>query len=249
MTIDAVDALRADHASLAALTTELTPSEGSAPSACQGWSVRDVVAHMTQMFRQVVDPTSLPPRDPSGSLERTQDRWVEAMRPLATQDVLDDYLKLGEQAIAVLAGLRGCDGPISSATWAPTRTWWRTLLAFDHYTHIRAGVLAPRGPLRPAVPSAGAGHLGGDGLDGGRVPADERRRARLARRAARPAPHGTWRALGRRRPRRLRPGRRLVVDRGLRAVGDEARGLATVDVRIAGDETTAERLCDTIRVF
>jgi hypothetical protein len=33
MTIEAVDALRADHASLAALARKLTPSEWSAPSA------------------------------------------------------------------------------------------------------------------------------------------------------------------------------------------------------------------------
>jgi hypothetical protein len=247
MTIDAVDALRADHASLAALTTELTPSEGSAPSACQGWSVRDVVAHMTLPAgrRPHVASAARSIRElgaHAGSMGRGDATARHAGRP----GRLPQAGRAGNRRPRRAAGVRRSHklGDLGTNPHLVANA-----LAFDHYTHIRADVLAPRGPLRPAVPSAGAGHLGGDGLDGGRVPADERRRARLARRAARPAPHGTWRALGRRRPRRLRPGRRLVVDRGLRAVGDEARGLATVDVRIAGDETTAERFCDTIRVF
>jgi uncharacterized protein (TIGR03083 family) len=251
MTIEAVDALRADHASLAALATEFTPSEWSAPSACEGWSVRDVVAHMTQIFRQVVDPTSLPPRDPSGSSERTQDRWVEAMRPLATQDVLDDYLNLGDQAIAVLAGLQGSDGPIDLGDLGTHPLHLvANALAFDHYTHIRADLLAPRGPLQHAVPSAGAGHLGAvmDWMVAGfpQMNADE-----LAWLDVPLALHLTG------------PGGRSV------AVGPDGSAQADVwsstadfvlwatkredwrqlDVRIAGDEATAERFCDKIRVF
>src|SRR5687767_7182221 len=112
MTTAAVDALRADHEALADLVDTFTEQEWAAPSACEGWSVRDVLAHMTQLFRQVVDPGALPPPDPSGVTERTQDRWVEALRDVPVEDVVAEYRKLGEQAIEALAGLQGIDSPL-----------------------------------------------------------------------------------------------------------------------------------------
>ena len=43
MTTAAVDALRADHEAFATLAATLTDDEWAAPSACAGWTVRDVL--------------------------------------------------------------------------------------------------------------------------------------------------------------------------------------------------------------
>ena len=37
--------------------TTLTEAEWSLPSGCQGWSVRDLVAHMSSNYKETVDPS------------------------------------------------------------------------------------------------------------------------------------------------------------------------------------------------
>lgn len=155
MTKEAVESLRADHAALIAMAERFTPAEWAAPSDCAGWSVQDVVAHMTQVFRQVVDPGSLPPGDPSGKTERNQDRYVDAMRSLTPHEVLEAYRALGAQAIAAVDGFQGNDTPIPMGDLGTYPLHMlANAFAFDHYTHIRVDILQPLGPLdRPAPPS------------------------------------------------------------------------------------------------
>jgi len=161
MTTAAVDALRADHEAFAALAATLTADEWAAPSACAGWTVSDVLGHMTQLFRQFVEPAALPPGDPAGSGERTQDIWVAALRDQPVEQVLADYRRLGEQTLVGLAGLQGNETPIELGDLGTHPLHLiANAYAFDHYTHIRADLLAPEGPLDRPAPSAGAAHLG-----------------------------------------------------------------------------------------
>ena len=155
MTVEAVKALHADHEALIELAATFSTADWAAPSACDGWTVRDLVAHLTQLFRQVVDPAGLPPADPSGATERTQDRWVEAMRDRSPEEVLREYVELGGQALLALEGLQGNDTPIDLGDLGTHPLHLvANAFAFDHYTHIRADLLAPLGPLdRPAPPS------------------------------------------------------------------------------------------------
>jgi uncharacterized protein (TIGR03083 family) len=160
MTTAAVDALRTDHHALAELAGTFSDEEWNAPSACDGWAVRDVIGHMTQLFRQVVDPTSLPPADESGSTERTQDRWVEALRDVPVDDVLGEYRALGEQAIAALEGLQSLDAPMDLGDLGTHPLHLiANAFSFDHYTHIRVDLLAPTGPIDRPAPPADERHL------------------------------------------------------------------------------------------
>jgi uncharacterized protein (TIGR03083 family) len=160
MTKQAVESLRADHQWLLETAPGFAAEEWAAPSDCEGWSVQDVVAHMAQVFRQMVDPGSLPPADPSGKTERNQDRYVEALRSLSSDEVLAEYRKLGEQALDGLVGLQDVESPISMGDLGTYPLHMvANAFAFDHYTHIRVDLLAPLGPLdRPAPPADGA-HL------------------------------------------------------------------------------------------
>ena len=154
MTTAAVTAVRADHAAFSALAETFTADDWAAPSACEGWAVRDVLSHMTQLWRQVVDPASLPEGDPSGSSERTQDRWVEALYDVPAEQILADYRTLGEQAIVGLEGLQGVEETMDLGDLGTHPMHLiANAFAFDHYTHIRVDVLAPGGPVdRPAPP-------------------------------------------------------------------------------------------------
>jgi uncharacterized protein (TIGR03083 family) len=160
MTAAAITALRADHKAFGELAEEFTDEEWTTPSACEGWAVRDVLSHMTQLWRQVVDPGSLPPGDPSGKTERTQDRWVEALQDKPVAEVLADYRTLGDQAITALEGLQGVDTEMDLGDLG-THPMHRiaNAFAFDHYTHIRVDVLAPRGPLDHPAPPVEDAHL------------------------------------------------------------------------------------------
>jgi uncharacterized protein (TIGR03083 family) len=160
MTQAAVDALRADHEALTDLVATFTEQDWAAPSGCDGWSVRDLLGHMTQLFRQVVDPGALPPPDPSGLTERTMDRWVEALRDVPVDEVVADYRKLGEQAIGAVAGFQGIDAPIDLGDLGTHPLHLvANAFSFDHYTHIRADLLAPGGPIDRPVPPADERHL------------------------------------------------------------------------------------------
>jgi uncharacterized protein (TIGR03083 family) len=153
MTKEAVESLRADREVLLELASTFTPDEWAAPSDCAGWTVQDVVAHMVQVFRQMVDPSALPPGDPSGKTERNQDRYVEALRSLTPQEVLEEYRTLGEQALAGLEGIQGVDSEISMGDLGRYPLHMvANAFAFDHYTHIRVDILRPYGPLDRAAP-------------------------------------------------------------------------------------------------
>ena len=248
MTTAAVDALRADHEAFAALAASLSPDEWASPSACAGWTVRDVLGHLTQLFRQVADPASLPPGDPAGNGERTQDIWVEAIRDQPAGQVLADYRRLGEQVLATLEGLQGNDTPIALGDLGTHPLHLvANAFAFDHYTHIRADLLAPEGPLDHPAPPAAGDHLGAvaDWIVAG---------------MPQMSPAAVTRPIG---LELTGPGGRRVH------LGPDGEAVATVtssiddlvrwstgrrswkelDVRIAGDSAAATHFCETVHVF
>jgi uncharacterized protein (TIGR03083 family) len=161
MTTAAVEALRADHAALAEMAATFTPEEWAAPSACDGWSVQDVVAHMTQLFRSTVDPAGMPERDERGT-ERTMDRWVEALRDQPADELLADYRSLGDQVLTMLQMIQGIEDPLDLGDLGthPLHLG-ANAFAFDHYAHIRIDMLRPTGPIDRPAPAVTADHLAG----------------------------------------------------------------------------------------
>jgi len=247
MTTAAVDALRADHGALATMTGALTPEEWAAPSACDGWAVRDVLGHMTQLFRQVVDPGALPPRDPSGSTERTQDRWVEALRDRPVDEVVADYRRLGEQAIAALAGLQGNDNPIDlDDLGTHPMHLIANAFSFDHYTHIRADLLGPRGPLDRPAPPADVRHLGAaaDWIVAG-IPQMSPDAVATPVELVLTGPGGRTARLGEGEP--VVRVRSSIADLVLWSTG--RRSWRDLDVTFDGDTDAGARFCDAVHVF
>src|SRR5260370_15306535 len=158
MTSAAMRALEAERGALLEICAELTDADWKAESGCDGWSVQDVVAHLGALFWIVVDPQALP--DASGlPTARAQDVYVEARRSLSPAQILADYESVSAEGIERLSDLESQDFELALEDFG---TYPASLLAnaycFDHYTHIRADLFAPRGPLT-----------------GERPPSDERR--------------------------------------------------------------------------
>jgi uncharacterized protein (TIGR03083 family) len=159
MTSRANDALKADRDALLEIAAGLSDSQWKADSGCPGWSVQDVVAHMGALFWMVVDPSTLPA---TGDLptEQAQEVYVDARRTWGTSQVVDDYRSVSQSALEQLGVLEAQDFEVPLGDLG---TYPASLLpnafAFDHYTHIRADLFAPRGPLTGIPPGADGSHL------------------------------------------------------------------------------------------
>jgi uncharacterized protein (TIGR03083 family) len=149
---DFIEALGADRAELIRICEGLDAAEWAAPSGCPGWSVKDLVAHMGALFWSAVDLTVLP--DISGlATEAAQEVLVKSRRSLTAEEVLNDYAAVSEKALTALAGFAGADFEVPLGDLGTYQA--RILPAafcFDHYTHIRADLFAPRGPLPGPTP-------------------------------------------------------------------------------------------------
>jgi uncharacterized protein (TIGR03083 family) len=157
---DAIEALAADRAVLLEICAGLAGDEWEAGSGCPGWSVQDVITHMGAGFQAVVDPTALP--DTQGlPFERAQDAIVEARRGLTPGEVVTHYTQVSEKALGVLRDLAAADFevPLGDAGTYPA-SLLPAAFCFDHYTHIRADLFAPRGPLAGPVPPADQPRVG-----------------------------------------------------------------------------------------
>jgi uncharacterized protein (TIGR03083 family) len=123
-------------------------------SGCPGWSVQDVVAHLGAGFWVMVDPSTLPSTE-GLSTEPAQEVYVEARRSWSADRVVDDYRTVSATAIEQLTALDGQDFevPLGDLGTYPI-SLIANAFAFDHYTHIRADLFEPRGPLTgPPPPS------------------------------------------------------------------------------------------------
>jgi uncharacterized protein (TIGR03083 family) len=156
MTGGAIASLRADRDAVLELTAGLTKADWNAPSGCAGWSVQDVVAHMGALFWLVVDRSALP--DTTGvPTEQAQERLVAARRSWGAVRVIEDYETVSAKAIDALADLEtlAIDLPLGDLGTYPASVL-PNAYAFDHYTHIRADLFEPRGPLDGSPPPSDA---------------------------------------------------------------------------------------------
>jgi len=154
MTANAIGALRADRDAILQLGTGLTEADWAAASGCPGWSAKDVVAHMGALLRLVIDPSSLPDTTGLGT-EQAQEVYVASRRPWSAARVLEDYEWVSLPAFEAMEGLAGLDleVPLGDLGTYPAALV-PAAYAFDHYTHIRADLFPPRGPLPgPPPPS------------------------------------------------------------------------------------------------
>lgn len=150
--LEALDALAADRAVVLDLAQGWDGGDWAAASGCPGWTVQDVVAHMGALFWAVVDPSVLPDAGDM-PVERAQDLFVESRRSWSSEQVLADYRAVGDEAMGRLAdlGAQDFEVPLGDLGTYPA-SLLPNAFAFDHFTHVRADLFAPRGPLTGTPP-------------------------------------------------------------------------------------------------
>ncbi|MCY4036141.1 MAG: maleylpyruvate isomerase N-terminal domain-containing protein, partial [bacterium] len=108
MTVEAVAAHEAFHHRILEVARTLTEAEQIAPSACAGWRVRDVVAHIGAGARNLIDPLPVPDeRLPLPSVrEREHDVHVDIRRSWPMAEVVEELDHYGAERLARLSALQ-----------------------------------------------------------------------------------------------------------------------------------------------
>lgn len=156
----ALETVRGDSAALLDIGAGLSEEQWQAPSGCEGWRVQDVVTHLANLFWILVDPGKLPPLD-GVPTEQAQEAAVQARKGRSGAEALADYKEAAGPALEQLAQLETLDMAVPLGDLG---TYPAALLpaaySFDHYTHIRADLYGPRGPLRGTPPPSDPERLG-----------------------------------------------------------------------------------------
>jgi uncharacterized protein (TIGR03083 family) len=159
--VDPAAAFAAEQALVLDVVTSLTPDEWAAPSGCAGWTTHDLVAHMAAICRIVTDPGSL---TGTGEIttEAAQEVHVADRRSWSDADVLAEYATASAGVAAVLPALVEQVDVVFPA--GDLGTYPLPVIAcslpFDHTTHLRADLVAPRGSVDRTLPAPDATVLG-----------------------------------------------------------------------------------------
>jgi uncharacterized protein (TIGR03083 family) len=156
---ETIEAIGADRDALVEIGRYLSPSEWQAESGCEGWTVKDLVAHLATLFWAVADPSKLP--DTTGlPTESAQEVLVRSRRGLSPQAVLAEYEEVSEIGLQRLAELAEVDLELPLGDFGTYPASALPLAyCFDHFTHIRADLFRPRGPLAGPPPPSDKRHV------------------------------------------------------------------------------------------
>lgn len=257
-----VELLRGEFAALAELGEGLDRADWDRPSVLPGWSVHDVLAHVTAIEAMLLgeDPPDVEVGEVAhvaNPVGQANEVWVVGMRGLSAAELLERFRDVTGRRLAVLDGMSQAD--FDAPSWTPVgkdETYGRFMRIrhFDSYIHehdIRATVGVPPRITDADVASAldevgtGLGYIVGRKAA---MPEGSRIRIDLTGPGAR-----TWLVAV--------DGRAAVVDRlegpptveltmpaarFLRLAGGRADGVRDVDgvTSYGGDEVLARQLAD-----
>ncbi len=156
MTAEAVSALHLIHGQWRDVLGSLDDDEWQRPSACEGWRVQDLVAHVTSNFKEMVDPSPPPPDPVELPAEVAMEALVAPRREWSPAQVLAEYDAHADTALATLAAMQeepvaSTEVPLADLGTYPTHAI-ADAYAFDHWCHLRFDLLAPAGPIERDLP-------------------------------------------------------------------------------------------------
>jgi uncharacterized protein (TIGR03083 family) len=151
------DLFPAERARLLELLAGLTPEQWLAPTACAGWTVKDVAAHLLaddlgRLSRgrdRFASWAPVPGEPVLAFVNRQNAEWVQAMRRVSPAIIGDLLRWAGEQTAAYFASLDPYQiGPVVSWVGPEPGPVWLDLAReyterWHHHQHIREAVGAP----------------------------------------------------------------------------------------------------------
>lgn len=155
MTEAGVEAARRSVAHLEQIIPLVEDGMWEAPSACDGWRVIDVLAHLAALATEAVDPPAPDPSWPKVR-ERYHDMRVDERRGWSRDEVVNEWRRSTPRQLRILEAAQKPEVADERVEVAGLGTYPRHLLAntmaFNVFCHLRNDMLAPDGPLPFELP-------------------------------------------------------------------------------------------------
>lgn len=155
MTQAGLEAARLSVANLEKIIPLVGDEEWDAPSACEGWRLIDVVAHLAALATEAVDPPRPDPSWPKNR-ERYHDLRVDDRRGRSHAEVIDEWRRSTPRQLALLEAGQDeavANDPVNvSGLGIYPRHLLANTMAFNVFCHLRNDMLAPAGPLELTLP-------------------------------------------------------------------------------------------------
>lgn len=140
MSSASLTALRVERRAVLDFCRDLTADDWTAPSRAEGWSVKDVVAHMTAGLRALITPAAIPAMT-TRQIERLNDRTVDKARSRTPEQVTADFTTWTTRGITALGvltapGVGRIPLPVGELGIYPLRVF-PAMYVFDWHTHLR----------------------------------------------------------------------------------------------------------------
>jgi uncharacterized protein (TIGR03083 family) len=146
---------RLSTAELAEVVSLVDDEQWELPSACAGWRVIDIIAHLAALAHEAVEPPAPDPSLPRNR-ERYHDVRVNERRGWSHAEVIDEWRRFTPRQLKVLAAGQEMPRAEEPVEVAGLGTYPRHLLAntmaFNVLCHLRYDMLGPDGPLPFTVP-------------------------------------------------------------------------------------------------
>ncbi|MCM3882052.1 maleylpyruvate isomerase N-terminal domain-containing protein [Frankia sp. R82] len=162
MAVAGAQALGRSVAEAVEVFATLRDDEWTIPSACPGWTLHTVLAHLTLGIAGISGLLTPEPPPPGLEFEAATDVQARALAARPPAELLGLLRKAGPAAAALFGALppalaarqitMGTAGTYPFAHFADA-------LTFDATCHLRWDILAPRGPLQRSLPDVDAGRL------------------------------------------------------------------------------------------
>ncbi|MGB8403447.1 MAG: maleylpyruvate isomerase N-terminal domain-containing protein [Mycobacterium sp.] len=156
VTLKGLAAARECSAKLAGIVPMVDERQWESPSACAGWRVIDVLAHLGALAYEAVHPPEPDPTWPHNR-ERYHDLRVDQRRGWSHAQVIDEWRRYAPQQLDLLKS--GQEPPQSTQPITVTglgiypRHLLANTTAFNVLCHLWFDMLAPHGPLPFSLPA------------------------------------------------------------------------------------------------
>ncbi|GAB2505756.1 maleylpyruvate isomerase N-terminal domain-containing protein [Nocardia heshunensis] len=150
-------ALRAERQAVLEFCGDLSDAEWRADSTADGWSVKDVVAHMASDMRTVVTPAAVAFMR-TDDVETLNEKAVAGLRGRSPQGVMEYFARwtrIGVAALRVMTGpgIERVPLRVGELGRYPLRIF-PALYVFDWHTHLRHDIAAALGRPHPPTDAA-----------------------------------------------------------------------------------------------
>lgn len=150
-----VSAMRRERQEVLAFCRGLSGADWSTPSAAEGWSVHDVLAHLGASSRAIFTPAALSLLR-SGDIERTNDDLLGARRDATSAAVLGEFETWSARVGTLAAGIERTPAtrvpmPLGELGLFPTGLVLTGAFTFDMHTHLRHDICPALGRPAPAT--------------------------------------------------------------------------------------------------